>query len=201
MSPKRGWVVRVLAVVGTAVAAVVAGSGCTRHTGTAAVGGSVPVHHVSAHGPFEPEGPLAATSMAALLDAMRAQAGGRPVVCDRGERCWADAPVPADSLLIAVTPAVTSCFSIRSVSGSLTAARTLRVDVTVVNGCDPHGGSAQAARKRADLLAVPLARLPGAGPLTVVVRGRAGGGGARSAATELGRVSVVLPGSARPSPG
>jgi hypothetical protein len=158
---------RILAVV----AALTAGAGAAAAAGatlTPAAAG-VPVATLSTEGPFpggtwygphrvviRTEGPVAATSLAAL----RAVVG-----CSAGGPCWGDAHVPARELLVAV--AVGGCGAATGASGTLVTPATLVLDV--------HYGPAPEActglRPRLWLLGAPLSGLPRHRLLTVEVDG------------------------------
>jgi hypothetical protein len=182
------------AVAGAVGAVLLVVSGCASTTGTPAahppappptgttISGQVPVRVVALDGPFDPAGPLAATSLAALVRRMRAAQGGRALVCQPA--CWQDAGVPPASLLIALRYAWDSCYALRRIATGRTG-HVLTLDVRVVSVCSDGGGAA--ARARDVLLAVPISALPH-GSVTIRVRGALLTGELRA----MGRTSVQL---------
>jgi hypothetical protein len=133
------------------------------------VSGRVGLSVLSLSGPFQPAGPYLGTSVQAILQQMSAALGGKQPSCP-ANGCWADAKVPAGSLLLAVRPGQTSCNQLHAVTVAKPTATAVRVDLQLANACRVGQGSA--ARAAAMLFALPRSALaPGTG--TVQVRASA----------------------------
>lgn len=128
--------------------------------------GPIPITLLSTAGPINADGPFAATSRTAL-DAAMAAAAGKPDCL--GVPCWADAHPASRSLLIALRPAPTSCYSLAGLHAALSGPMRLVVQITTTYACADAGGSGQAAIFPAILLAVPLSALPATGKLEISI--------------------------------
>jgi len=142
--------------------------GSPNPVGTAVpVSGGVGLSVLSVSGPFQPAGPYLGTSVQAILQQMSAALGGKQPSCPVNG-CWADAKVPAGSLLLAVRPGQTSCNQLHAVTVAKPTATAVRVDLQLANACRVGQGSA--ARAAAMLFALPRSALTPAAAVTVQVR-------------------------------
>jgi hypothetical protein len=130
------------------------------------VSGPVGLTVLSLSGPYQPAGPYLGTSIQAILEQMAGKQGITSSCPAAG--CWADAKVPAGSLLLAVRPGQTSCNRLHNVTVAKPTATEVRVDLQLANACRVGEGSA--ARMPAMLFALPRSAMTPAAALTVQVR-------------------------------
>jgi hypothetical protein len=122
---------------------------------------------LSRSGPVDPAGPYLGRNVAELLGRYRTALSPRQPACLTAG-CWTDAKVPANSLLLAVRPALVACYALVRIQTARPAAADVRLDLQLNYVCRPGAGSA--ARMGGWLLALPAAALPSSGPLAVTVR-------------------------------
>ena len=128
------------------------------------VSGPVAVSLLSRSGPLQPAGPYLGKDLAGLLGRYRtALAGQQPTCLPAG--CWADARIPADTVLLAVRPAPVACYQVLSIHTARPAPTAVRLDLQLNYVCRPGAGSA--ARMAGWLLSLPA---PSAAGLNVTVR-------------------------------
>jgi len=130
------------------------------------VSGPVGLTVLSLSGPYQPAGPYLGTSIQAILEQMAGKQGITSSCPAAG--CWADAKVPAGSLLLAVRPGQTACNRLHNVTVAKPTATEVRVDLQLANACRVGEGSA--ARMPAMLFALPRSAMTPAAALTVQVR-------------------------------
>jgi hypothetical protein len=133
------------------------------------VSGPVGLTVLSLSGPYQPAGPYLGTSVQAILEQMAGKQGITSSCPAAG--CWADAKVPAGSLLLAVRPGPLNCNRLHAVTVAKPTATTVRVDLQLANACRVGEGSA--ARMPAMLFALPKSVLTPGAALTVQVRASA----------------------------
>jgi hypothetical protein len=130
------------------------------------ISGPVGLTVLSLSGPYQPAGPYLGTSIQAILEQMAGKQGITSSCPAAG--CWADAKVPAGSLLLAVRPGQTACNRLHNVTVAQPTATEVRVDLQLANACRVGEGSA--ARMPAMLFALPRSAMTPAAALSVQVR-------------------------------
>src|SRR4051794_33462547 len=128
------------------------------------ISGPVAVSLLSRTGPLQPAGPYLGRDLAGLLGRYRtALAGQQPTCLPAG--CWADARIPANTVLLAVRPAPVACYQALSIRTARPAPTAVRLDLQLNYVCRPGAGSA--ARMAGWLLSLPV---PATAGLKVTVR-------------------------------
>jgi hypothetical protein len=135
---------------GTLVAFVVLTS-CTNGGPSAGVAISV----VSTVGPkvISSGGPFAATTMAGLLKEIRFANAREPLNCAADAPCWVQAHLPSGEVLVAVQPALTTCWQLTKVRASWVTPTRLTIDLSLRQACTE--GSGTAAMAGLALLTIP----------------------------------------------
>jgi hypothetical protein len=117
------------------------------------ISGPVAVSLLSRSGPLQPAGPYLGRDLAGLLGRYRTALGGQQPTC-LPAGCWADARIPANTVLLAVRPAPVACYQLLSVRTARTTPAAVRLDLQLNYVCRTGAGSA--ARMDGWLLALPV---------------------------------------------